>query len=484
MLIKYIKNPRTIILSIIPATIDVEADAGLGLIKDYDPDFKRTIGVITKVDMLKDIDLLDSQGRSHIERYLSGDISRNLQLGYGYFAVRNRSTKETQTMSARDGHTLEQEFFDSTTPYKNSEFRSRMGAINLGNKLSEILLSHLRTCLPMVLDEIKNIDRDIESQLDEIGRDYPTTEYAKRSMLNILLHDFQREYNSSIKDRGAAHGTGAKIAACFRRFTASMEKLDPFSQATFTDGTIQNMIRDYNGIHMPDVTISTGIIERCFQGIELETTTTTIATAIAETIDEKSNNTSVKLFEPIKVMKEPTVICIKEVQAIMMELVDTILHRDKFSRFPKMCIRIKEIVSAQIIPTRYEHTNDKINDLFTEETECIWTDDQKFRCDILPSMFTRTKDGSIEPKVIRNVFSGYFNVVKSVANHSIHKKINTFFVNRIIEDINTKLIDHIMTRADINQMLEENKEKAIKRDRLMKMKEKVDSAKNMIICLH
>lgn len=39
MLIKYIKNPRTIILSIIPATIDVESDMGLGLIKKYDPGF-------------------------------------------------------------------------------------------------------------------------------------------------------------------------------------------------------------------------------------------------------------------------------------------------------------------------------------------------------------------------------------------------------------------------------------------------------------
>lgn len=465
MLIKYIKNPRTIILSIIPATIDVESDMGLGLIKTYDPEFKRTIGVLTKVDMLKD---------SNVEHYLAGHMSKNLQLGYGYFTVRNRSSDEVKVMSVKDGYALESKFFAETEPYKTSEHRSKMGSINLGCRLSEILLAHLRACLPAVMDEIKNADHNIEIQLDEIGRDYPATESAKRSAMNILVHEFQREYSNAIKERGSMYNTGARIAESFRRFSTNIEKLDPFTPVLFSDQLINDMIRDYNGIHMPDVTISTGVIEKCFQGIDVYDIKSEL----------QGGNRPVKKLEPLKVMKEPFVQCIKEVQTIMTELVDQILQRDKFSRFPKLCIRIKEVVASQIIPQKYEIAHEKVNDFFAEETECIWTDDQKFRCDILPSMFSKSKDGSIDPKIIRTVLSGYFTVVKNIANHTIHKKIRTFFVHRIIDDINTKLVDQMLTKIDLNQLLEENKEKALKREKLMKTKEKIDLAKNMIISLN
>ena len=466
MLVKYIKNPRTIILSIIPATIDVEADMGLGLIKTYDPEFKRTIGVLTKVDMLKD---------SNVEHYLSGHISKNLQLGYEYYTVRNRSSDEVKCMSVKDGYTLESKFFSETEPYKTSEHRSKMGSLNLGYRLSEILLAHLRTCLPVVIDEIKNTEYAIENQLDEIGRDYPGTESAKRSTINTLIHDFQREYSNAIKERGSIYNTGSKIGESFRRFATNIEKLDPFSPIIFSDQLINNIIRDYNGIHMPDVTISTGVIEKCFQGIDMYN---------IKSDPLNNGDRSMKKLEPLKVIKEPFVQCIKEIQIIMTELVDHILQRDKFSRFPKLCNRIKEIVANQIIPHKYEMVHEKVNDFFAEETECIWTDDQKFRCDILPCMFSKSKDGSIDPKIIRTVLSGYFTVVKNIANHTIHKKIRTFFVHRIIDDINTKLIDHMLTKMDLNQLLEENKDKAMKRDKLMKTKEKIDMAKKMIISLN
>ena len=463
MLIKYIKNPRTIILSIIPATIDVESDMGLGLIKGYDPEFKRTIGVLTKVDMLKD---------SNVEHYLSDRVSKNLRLGYGYFTVRNRSSEEVKSMSVKDGYALESKFFSETEPYKTSEHRSRMGSINLGCRLSEILLAHIRACLPAVMDEIKNADHSVELQLDEIGRDYPATESTKRSTMNILIHEFQREYSNAIKERGSIYNTGARIGERFRKLSADIETLDPFTQSIFTDQLINSMIRDYNGIHMPDVTISTGVIEKCFQGIDV--------------LDPMNDNNGqcVRKLEPLKVIKEPFIQCIKTIQNIMTDLVDQILQRDKFSRFPRLCIRIKEIVTNQIIPQKYDLTHEKVNDFFAEETECIWTDDQKFRCEILPSMFSKSKDGSIDPKIIRAVLSGYFNVIKNIANHTIHKKIRTFFVHRIIDDINIKLVDQMLTKTDINQLLEENKEKAIKRDKLIKTKEKIDLAKNMIMSLN
>lgn len=465
MIIRYIKNPRTIILSIISSSIDTESDAGLHIIKRFDAEFKRTIGVLTKVDMIKD---------ANVEHYLGGKISKNLQLGYGYYAVRNRSSEEVKTMTVKDGFALEEKFFAETEPYKSSEYILRMGSKNLGKRLSEILIAHLRTCLPTVMEEIKKTDKHIEDELNEIGKDYPTTDAAKRSTMNVLIHDFEREYTGSIKDRGAIHNTGAKIADCFIKFSAGMNKLDPFNSTVFNDALIKEIVRDYNGIHMPDVTISTGVIEKCFHGID-----------VYENKDsDKGTIKTVRKIEPVKVIKEPYVACIRDVQTILLELVDNIIIREKFSRFPKLCLRIKEIVTGYIIPMHREITNEKIDELIVEEIDCIWTNDQKFRCEILPSMFSKSKDDSIDPKLVRGVLNGYFNVIRNYADHAIHKKIITYFVNKVIDDINTKIMDLVMAKNDLNVLLEEHREKAIKREKLVKMKEKIDIAKGMISNLH
>lgn len=452
MLIKYIKNPRTIILSIIPATIDVESDMGLGLIKTYDPEFKRTIGVITKVDMLKD---------SNVEQYLSGTISRNLRLGYGYYVVRNRSSEEIKTMSVKDGYQMEQKFFNETEPYKSSEHLTKMGSINLGNRLSDILLAHLRECLPTVMEEIKNEDKNISIQLDEIGRDFPISEETKCGVLNTLISNFNQEYYEAINQRGSIYNTGAKIAESFSKFDQNMEKLNPFSPTIFTDNVINSIVCEYNGIHMPDMVISTGVIEKCFQGIIING----------------------KNMEPLKFIIDPTYQCIKEIQHTMTELVDVILRRDKYSRFPKFCSRIKEIMSSQIIPNKCQTTYGKIDDFVIEETKCIWTNDHKFRYETLPNMSNRSRNGSVDPQIIRNALYGYFDVVRNIATHCVRKKINAFFVDGVVSqtsNISDGLLSHVLAKHNLTQILEENKEKVTKREKLMKQKEKIDNAKNMI----
>lgn len=480
MIIKYIRNPKTIILSIIPAIIDVESDMGLGLIKIHDPGFVRTIGVLTKIDMLKD---------SNVENYLSGKISRNLQLGYGYYAVRNRSSDEAKTMNQRDGYALEAKLFAETEPYKSSENKQRMGSINLGIRLSEILLAHLRACLPGVMDEIKNKAKYIEDQLSEIGHDYPETESAKKTTLVTLLYGFQREYTGAILDRGAHYNTGSWIAESFRQLSLDIDQIDPCNALMFNDEMINALIRDYNGIHMPDLMISTGIIEKYFQGgvnvsymiPSNDTENRGVANENGLNCDGmKSMGMGTKKIEPIKSLKGPYVRCIMKVQSILINLIDTILSQDNFSRFPQLCTKIKENIVSIIISERYVDTNNKIDDLLTEETECIWTDDQKFRCNVLPGMISKSKDGSVEPLVIRGIFTEYFNIVRTHFNHSVHKKIHTFFVNRIVDDINMRLVDLIITKGDFNHLLEEHKEKALKRERLNKLKEKIDMTKSMI----
>lgn len=52
MLIKYISKPNAIILAVTAANTDLANSDGLKLARDVDPDGTRTIGVLTKVDLM------------------------------------------------------------------------------------------------------------------------------------------------------------------------------------------------------------------------------------------------------------------------------------------------------------------------------------------------------------------------------------------------------------------------------------------------
>lgn len=52
MIIKYIQNPNSIILAVSTANTDMSTSESLKLSKEVDPEGKRTLAVITKLDLM------------------------------------------------------------------------------------------------------------------------------------------------------------------------------------------------------------------------------------------------------------------------------------------------------------------------------------------------------------------------------------------------------------------------------------------------
>ena len=52
MIVKYISKPNSIILAVTPANTDLANSDGLRLARDVDPEGTRTIGVLTKIDLM------------------------------------------------------------------------------------------------------------------------------------------------------------------------------------------------------------------------------------------------------------------------------------------------------------------------------------------------------------------------------------------------------------------------------------------------
>lgn len=52
LVLKYIANPNSIILAVVTANTDMATSESLAIAKDVDPDGRRTLAVVTKLDLM------------------------------------------------------------------------------------------------------------------------------------------------------------------------------------------------------------------------------------------------------------------------------------------------------------------------------------------------------------------------------------------------------------------------------------------------
>ena len=109
MIMEFITEENSIILAVTPANIDLANSDALKLARKVDPDGKRTIGVMTKLDLMDEgTDAKDIfEGKEN-----------NFALKKGYVGMVNRSQKDiASNRSIQDAITKENEYF-KTSPYQ------------------------------------------------------------------------------------------------------------------------------------------------------------------------------------------------------------------------------------------------------------------------------------------------------------------------------------------------------------------------------
>jgi len=128
MVLEYISSPNAVILAVHPANQDLATSDALKLAKKVDPCGNRTLGVITKLDLMdKGTDSLD---------VLQGKV---YPLRYGFIAIVNRSQHDIiQNLPVEEARKNEQKFFQDHPIYK--QVASHCGIQYLSNKLNKHLI--------------------------------------------------------------------------------------------------------------------------------------------------------------------------------------------------------------------------------------------------------------------------------------------------------------------------------------------------------
>ncbi|KAI1460459.1 P-loop containing nucleoside triphosphate hydrolase protein [Annulohypoxylon moriforme] len=178
---RYMARKNSIILAIISARNQVILQKVLSKVKQHDKKKQRTLGIITKPDILTS----GSQDETNFVR-LAKNLDKSHELSLGWHVLRNRGENEAlYTDDERDDK--EREFFESSVwssvPSKNR------GVESLRKKLSGILLGHIRDNLQGLISSIEEQVNNHKARLKRLGEPR-STQKELRTHLDKIASQF------------------------------------------------------------------------------------------------------------------------------------------------------------------------------------------------------------------------------------------------------------------------------------------------------
>lgn len=236
---EYIAKPNSIILAVSPANVDIVNSEALKLARHVDPQGKRTIGVLTKIDLM-------DHGTNALD-ILSGRV---YPLKLGFIAIVNRSQQDIQgNKDMSEALTAEREFFRTHPAYRN--MATRCGTQYLAKSLNTTLMGHIRERLPDIKARLNTLMGQTQQELASYGDVKFTGKEHRGSLILQLMTRFATLFISSIDGTSSEISTkelcgGARIYYIFNSvFGNSLESIDPTHNLSVQD--IRTAIRNSTG---------------------------------------------------------------------------------------------------------------------------------------------------------------------------------------------------------------------------------------------
>lgn len=239
LITEYIAKPNSIILAVSPANVDIVNSEALKLARHVDPMGRRTIGVLTKLDLM-----------DHGTNALDILAGRVYPLKLGFIGVVNRSQYDIQeNRPLSDALQAERDFFRQHPAYRN--MANRCGTEFLAKTLNQTLMAHIRERLPDIKARLNTLMGQTQQELASYGDVAFTGKEHRGSLILQLMTRFASSFIASIDGTSSEISTrelcgGARIYYIFNSvFGNSLETIDPTTNLSSQD--IRTAIRNSTG---------------------------------------------------------------------------------------------------------------------------------------------------------------------------------------------------------------------------------------------
>ncbi|XP_048050998.1 dynamin-2 isoform X1 [Megalobrama amblycephala] len=335
MLLQFISKENCLILAVTPANTDLANSDALKISKEVDPQGLRTIGVMTKLDLMDE----GTDAKDILENKL-------LPLRRGYIGVVNRSQKDIDgRKDIRAALAAERKFFLSHPAYRH--IAERMGTPYLQKTLNQQLTNHIRDTLPALRSKLQSQLLSLEKEVDEYKNFKPDDPTRKTKALLQMVQQFGVDFEKRIEGSGDQVDTlelsgGARINRIFHeRFPFELVKME-FDEKELRreiSYAIKNIHGVRTGLFTPDMAF--------------------------EAIVKKQ---LIKLKEP----------CLKCIDLVIQELINTVRQCTlKLNSYPRLREETERIVTTYV-RERESKTKDQVMLLIDIELSYINTNHEDF----------------------------------------------------------------------------------------------------------
>jgi dynamin 1-like protein len=425
----YIEKKESIILAIMPARTDLEADTSLAMVKQFDPKGDRTIGILTKVDLM--------EKDSHVGDYLLNRISVDLKLKHGYFAVKNRSSSETKNHTIIQGFGIEKTYFGQHQVYKTESSNLRCGIPSLSKYLTGILRDELMHIIPALRAELSTLDSQLLEKLQVLGDPVPKTEALQVTQIQKLIMKYSQHFLYSLKSR-----VGRAIKEAFIQFRHEIGSIAPFSEDNCSDEYIQTMLKNCEGNHMNFLYPPIEVLEACL-------------------INKEYN--AFARFHPFSQQ------LLDQIKLELIGLGKWAATQSHIARYPALSMYVDHVIEEAII--QYcDSTSKTIREIVEMEEAYIWTDSYKFHEVIDKKELIHN---------MRIMLDTYFTIIIGHIQHAVPKAI----MHGVVRKMERNLTEHLITRLDpknAHALLIENQEQSSLRGELQLKYDRILIARNTL----
>ncbi|KAK6634624.1 Dynamin-1-like protein [Polyplax serrata] len=348
LVFKHISNPNSIILAVITANTDMATSESLKLAKECDPDGRRTLAVVTKLDLM-------DAGTDAID-ILCGRV---IPVKLGIIGVVNRSQKDIiDNKNIEDALKDEASFLQRKYP----TLANRNGTPYLAKTLNRLLMHHIRDCLPDLKARVNAMISQFQTLLSSYGEDVSD----KSQTLLQIITKFASAYCSTIEGTARNIETnelcgGARICYIFHEtFGRTLHQIHPLAGLTKRD--ILTAIRNATGprpaLFVPEVSFEL-LVKR-----------------------------------QIRRLEDPSLRCVELVHEEMQRIIQHcgVEVQQEMLRFPKLYEKIVDVVT-HLLRRRLPTTNQMVENLVAIELAYINTKHPDFHRDVAMAAYKVDSEG-------------------------------------------------------------------------------------------
>ena len=431
---RYCEDPLTIILCVIAANSDIATSDGLKMAKEIDVNGVRTLGVLTKLDIM--------DAGTDARKALMGE---EIPLKLGYVGVKNRSKQDlVNKIPMAEAFKKEKEFFSTHPVYKKMS-PGYTGTDVLIKKLTKVFFRVIREHLPNIIRAINDNIRKCEEELSLLGQPMPVDDAGKLSMLWNMLNEYCEIYRNVLEGRYDSKRLsflrdegGYKVKALFKNLLDEYTG-DYKATANYKDENIDYALTIHEGDSIPGF---------------------------------PSVDAFYYLLKPqLEVIKEPINETFANVFSYLEMLSSKILERT-FSRFPRVIDDISEMVS-KFLNEEKDKAKYKVDCIIDMEINYLFTNDYDYMTNyttFIPKNQEQNQEANahltsrqIFIREIRNRIEAYFKLIVRNLRDSIPKSIGYNLVLSIQENMQMHLYDALYKSQEIVAAL--NEPEGIRRQR-------------------